>query len=561
MLIFPDSPLIPETSPEEMTPAVPVDASNDVVEVAPQGKIAPDSPATEISDDLPAEELLAEAAPTPSAPQPPKPEPPMPWAVVVRRFAHAPADACGKLNADFRLTLNDHSYARLQNLFRTVLRRDPTVGELYLLDALDRAGRGLPCREAVGELYTDSPAIAETWADMMDKHSRLHAAAGLLRKDLRVPPPCTFEDALTLISRYLHRTGRVIPLSDGLPFGGKNSDGRTVVLSTPAQKADAIAKGYKLVDQLDFDHTSRSLWVRHGQAMAVTPSLSGDFLICLPSPDPQALTTLLEGERAKSHPAVGAIVALFGRSPLDAVLSLCDGADIYPARLPHSDSEGETGAHDLLRLCTPAVLSHDTRPDYLLRIPAKKVREMSEALRALGMEAVSVGQVKSGGKIRIYLRQSSKDIPVTNLPTEILRTYPSTTLFLIRVNSLPSEDAELPSVSLLEAPDAGLIMASASVTITKEGSGYTAAMKVVEAVVAPLTEGNVSTRDVRLSVSVVAADGEGAHGSRTLELLCGLYRAAAEGGMAVEDPALTVESPAPDHSPCVHLSVVAYRRV
>ena len=104
----------------------------------------------------------------PSEPQKPQ-EPPMPWAIVVRHFTQAPAEAYRKLNTDFGLSLDSHGYARLQKLFRTVLKRDPTAGELCLLDALDRGTRDLPRREALGELYTDSPAIAEGDFALMPK--------------------------------------------------------------------------------------------------------------------------------------------------------------------------------------------------------------------------------------------------------------------------------------------------------------------------------------------------------------------------------------------------------
>jgi hypothetical protein len=102
-------------------------------------------------------------------------------------------------------------------------------------------------------------------------------------------------------------------------------------------------------------------------------------------------------------------------------------------------------------------------------------------------------------------------------------------------------------------------MAASDAAVTTAGAGYATAMETVSTAVAPLTEDG-HTRDIRLSVKLTASDGEGAHGSRTLEVLCGLYRAAAEGGMAVEDPVFTVEAPAEGQSPAVRLSVVAYRR-
>ena len=563
MLTFPDPPIPTPTSPDETPAVTPLE---DMLTESPAEALSQDegteacgvtAPLSEPLSTIPAVESPMEGVPS-IAPtmQPPQHQP---RAVVVRRFTQAPADAYEKLNTDFGLNLDARSYAHLQKLFADTLRRDPTVGEIYLLRNLERFGSRHPRREGVGELYTGSPAIAETWADMMAKHSELYAAEGLFRKQLRVPPPCTFEEALTLIGRYLHRTGRTLPMTDALPFGGKNSDGRTAVLCTPAQEADAIAEGYGLVRRLEFGNATRSLWVRHGAAMKITPATSGDFLVCLPAPDPWRLSELLKAEKSKSHPAVGSIVAISRYSPLETLLTLCNGADLYPARFPHRDNREPHGSADLLYLCQSPTLTPDTHPDYLIRVSSKKVQELTEILRAADMAAVSVGRVNQSEKIRIYMRQGNKDIPMAELNTGFLRTYPALTLYRRQLEDAPVTEAETPAVSLLDLPEEGLTMTSATVTVTDPHSGYAAAMGAISAAVAPLIADGDTTDRVRLSVSLTAADGEDGHGSITLGILCGLYRAAAEGCMAMEDPALTIESPSEGTPPCARLSVVAYR--
>lgn len=481
------------------------------------------------------------------------------WATVVHGFTQMNADAYRKLNADFGLALDAKGFARLQDLFRTLLRRDPTVGELFLLDQLDRLSCRQPHRRAMGELYTNSPAIAETWADMMVKHRELYAAKGLLRDKPCIPPPCTVEDALSLLGRYLHRKGMVSPLTDRLLQGEKNAKGRIAVLSTPAQEADAIAEGYVLLKRLDLENATRSLWVRRGPAMAVTPVAPGDFLVCLPSPDPEVLADLLTKERMKKRPSVGGIVPLSRRSPLEAVLALCDGADIYPTRLPRSYDEIQADASPLAHLCKPPILNPDTHPDYLLRIPAPKIREWVETFRGAGIAALPVGQVKTGEQICIYLKQGHKEMPVAELSASLLRTYPSMTLYRCQAEIDPARVAEIPPATVLDLPEMGLTMTSAAVTLTGTGEGYTAAMKAISAAASPLTADGIPTREIRLSVSVLDTSHERELDGPLTELVCGLYRAAAEGGMAMEDPSLTRVAPDMGQSPAIHLSVVAYR--
>ena len=509
----------------------------------------PDSPQPcDVTDTVPSADLAHEITPETPA------DTSAPWATVVHRFTKASDDAYQKLNADFGLTLDRKTFARLRDLFGNILHRDPTVGELFLLCELDRPGA--PHRRAVGELYTNSSAIAETWADIMAKHGELYTAAGLLYKKTRTPPPCTPEDALSLTGRYLYRRGLVAPLTDGLPRGDRNAEGRITILSTPAQEADAIAEGYGLLKRLDFGHTTRSLWVRRGPAMKATPAAPGDFLVCLPSPDPDVLTELLAKEREKKHPSVGGIAALSSQCPLEAVLSLCDGADIYPERLPCAFEDMQADSSPLAHLCAAPALTSPAPPDYLLRIPAQKVKEWIGTLREAGVAVVPVGQVKPGDQIRIYLRQGVKDIPVAVLSAGLLRIYPSMTLYRCQVESTPTT-AEIPSPVLLDLPETGLTMASTAVTITGE-EGYTAAMETISSAISPLIANGRSTRDIRLSVSIHTAGDEKKRDGYLTGLVCGLYRAAAEGGMAMENPVLTHVSSNEGRSPVIHLSVVAY---
>ena len=123
----------------------------------------PDSPQPcDVTDTVPSADLAHEITPETPA------DTSAPWATVVHRFTKASDDAYQKQNADFGLTLDRKTFARLRDLFGNILHRDPTVGELFLLCELDRPGA--PHRRAVGELYTNSSAIAETWADIMAKH-------------------------------------------------------------------------------------------------------------------------------------------------------------------------------------------------------------------------------------------------------------------------------------------------------------------------------------------------------------------------------------------------------
>ena len=565
-------PVNPPADPTETAaePASSVEESPDeLLSAEENGEITADQPAEEAPAEAPAEAAATESAPaaepvqaTPAGTAPP------PHAafrttpddgVIIRNFGAAQSEAIDKLNRDFGLTLDLHGFTRLQRLFRDTLKRSPTAGELRLLDALDKAGRGQPDREAVGELYTDSPAIAETWADMMDKHSLLYAAEGRKRVDDRPAPPCTFAEALTLVGRYLHRTGRVLPASDGISAGGQKSNNRAAVLSRPWQEAIALAEGYMPVARIETDGIIRSVWVRKGPAPEIIPEKNGDFLVYLRSVPHRAMEALMRTEAGKPRSDLGEIKAVADRSVLDTILSLCEGADLFADRLPipHHTIHGRL---DPAPLCGRPDPRHDGQADYLLRVPLKKVRGLSETLRDLGIAAVTVGQVKGNGKVTVRIRMENRDVPVAELPTSVLRTFPATGLYRRRAETVPPEEstASIPQATLWRVPEAGLLLTDVTVTVTGAGQGYPAAIRALYAAATPLLALKIPAHSLRLSVILTASDGEQAPGDLTLETLCGLYRAAAENGMAVEDPVFEVKPLQKGEEPSVTLSVAAW---
>lgn len=548
----------PREHPAEQTSAAPQVADPPAETAPPDGAVNEAPSPTEA--ELPAEPTPAVEPATSQAPvEAPQPRPaafrPTPDdSVIIRNFGKAQPEASEKINRDFGLSLDRHGFTRLQRLFRDTPKRDPTAGELRLLDALDRAGRGCPDREAVGELYTDSPVLAETWADMMDKHTRLHAAEGKKRVDDRPAPPCTFEESMTLIGRYLHRTGRVLPATDGLPHNGY----RAAVLSRPWQEAVALSEGYAPVARMETEGVSRSVWVRKGSDPERIPEKNGDFLVYLTAVPAASMQALMETEEKKPHSDAGEIKAIANRSVLETVLSLCEGADLFADRLP-LPRKAAHGRLDPAPLCSRLADREDGRADYILRVPLKKVRGMSETLRALGIEAVTVGQVKGNGRFSVRIRLGNQDIPVAELPASVLRGFPVMGLYRRRAEAVPSEDTlAVSQASLWRIPEAGLLMTTVSVTATGMGQGYSAAFRGVQAAVAPLTALEIPAHTLRLSVTLTAADGEQAPGDLSVEALCGLYRAAAEGGIAVEDPAFAVMPLSKDATPSVTLTVAAW---
>ena len=97
---------------------------------------------------------------------------------VVRHFrVNTPDEYLTRLNLDLGTALTVQDFLRIQVFYAGTAMRDPTVGELRLLDAITQRGSYAPGHIAVGELTTSSPALAETWTDMMEKRSALIGSA------------------------------------------------------------------------------------------------------------------------------------------------------------------------------------------------------------------------------------------------------------------------------------------------------------------------------------------------------------------------------------------------
>ncbi len=272
--------------------------------------------------------------------------------IVINGFLFAKADSYEKLNADFGLSLTKTEFQRLQLAIRERLLRPVTVGELRFLSALNNAGRGRADREAVGELVTASPLLAETWADMMEKHARLHRAHDTAKSVAQTPtPPLSYAGALSLSERFLHRSG-------ALPHWPCEHAGMTyTVLTAPYQKAQAVAAGLRPVAELALVDSQKALSGMdiyspeanrdaatetdlHSILSTVTvaagsagfherPANTGDYLILLPAASVAAVADFLAADASGHDPAVGAARAISGTSLIETILELVPGADIY----------------------------------------------------------------------------------------------------------------------------------------------------------------------------------------------------------------------------------------
>ena len=85
-------------------------------------------------------------------------------------FAYMTENALEALRKHFHIEMCIGALQTCQAQYR-LLRRDPTVDELYMLDALLAENDRLPSTYLPAEMKTDCTAIANAFADMMARRS------------------------------------------------------------------------------------------------------------------------------------------------------------------------------------------------------------------------------------------------------------------------------------------------------------------------------------------------------------------------------------------------------
>ena len=493
---------------------------------------------------------------------------------VVQYFRlNAPNEYLTRLNLDLGTALTAQEFLLIQDYFKNTALRDPTVGELRLLDAAAQRSHCTADRIAVGELITQSPALAETWADMMAKHSALNGSSAVTRSPKNHMPLCSLGDALSLSGRYLYRMELRAPED-------------TVLLSAPYQEAMAAAEGYRPVARIKVGRSIRSLWERRARLLEETPCRSGDVLLYLPRLTLRQAQELVASEADKRRPALGAIRAVTEKSLLATILELCPAASIHAARLPGA---GQNGADiPFPFLCDRPSVAGDGVCGYLVRIPQKQMTDMTMTLQSKNLPFIPCGHARTDGNLVITLPDMSGlgEYAAVSLPAELIHAVsipracsmtPEATegaaprAVCPPISRLPSTDREASGLTpdghetvaltlldreLLYIPEAQTAMTVRTVEIPVTGSAYSAAAEATATAALALEREGLAPASIRLSVSLTVAGSALLTDGPALAAICGVYCAAAQLAAPVEDPVVEI---APASVP-LSLTVTAWGR-
>ena len=91
----------------------------------------------------------------------------------IHPFCELSPDALPRLNQSLGLDMSVAVFAAIQAVYRERELREPLVGEVRLLATLHSLTASDAARVGVGEVCTDSDAVAEMWADLMARRRLL----------------------------------------------------------------------------------------------------------------------------------------------------------------------------------------------------------------------------------------------------------------------------------------------------------------------------------------------------------------------------------------------------
>lgn len=472
-------------------------------------------------------------------------------AMKVLKFRHAPPEALERLNASLGLSLTPSLYARLQSYFRCVLSRDPSVGELRLLSALSEGGKDTPKRVAVGELYTDSPAIAHVWAVMMQAHGELYGVGNsFVGGSPVVAPPCSL-DALLALTKQAAR-------SEGGKSSAQKTRGERIRLCATANLPHAVAMGYTIRDTVG---DSAAVLTRRGDIPLPPPCKSGDLILLLPCVPSSVIDALWGAQEQAKHPLLLDVRAAVNGSLISILTAMCPAAELYPHRLLQGNAESSTVADALpfTELCRWRDADNGVA-DYLVRIRSDHVKALTAFLSAHGIPPMILGKVKGGDRILVRTPAvgGTNMVTVAALPTSLLSSLASAktmVTYCSESGGIP-EGVEAPVIT--SARDGQLVTVTQRAAVLARGCGMETASftleKCVHALQNALSHRKIPAESIRLTLSVTVGD---VRDGRIPELLCGLYHTAAGLAIPVENTSFTVSAD-PNTPPT--LTVIAWTR-
>lgn len=451
-------------------------------------------------------------------------------------FLASRQSAVGYLHTLLGIPLETQQYDALFKFFIETESRNPTYGELRMLGHMlsPTSPTGFASRTAVGELYTQSTDLMDTWADAMQGFSDLQNQPASL---------CTLDQLLPLPASYV-RLSR-----------GAATDRDTYRVLPLEASADTFAEGYQPYASLNY--AEDETWQIYRKTPSLKPLTSPrpeDAILMLPLADLCALQTFLS-----QHPlgtSVKALAATTDGNAIQKALLLCGGYGLtiqLDSLLP-KENETASPIEAFWQLCEAA--STPSSPLVLLLTHAKSKAHLYQALADYGFSPRLLGTVEK----KPYLSMFSKGTCPVHLQvsfTEALcpRMYTCTLPTPLGLCENFGQNIQIAEVSVSQ--DLGLSFANGKLRIENPSAdAYTPAIQLMLSLCMKFAAVGIDTRELRVT-PLLTLEGD-PQAPLLVSAVCGLYRAATELEISLTNPVIRCFPATSDQKTALTLSCVAY---
>ncbi len=452
-------------------------------------------------------------------------------------FLSSRQSAIGYLQTLLGISLEPQQYDAIFKHFVEEETRNPTYGELRMLGHMlsSASPTDFAAHTAVGELYTQSTDLMDTWADAMQGFS--------YQQDQPVSL-CPLDQLLALPASYIRlRNGTTAPTD-------------TYRLLPVEASAEAFAQGYQPYAELSLteDDTWQIYRKQTPPLKTQTSPRPEDAILMLPLADLHALQAFLS-----EHPlgtSVKAVAASADGNTLEKALSLCGGYGLTIQLDPLLPSAAETTSpmEAFWQLCEAA--STPSSPLVLLLSPSKTKAHLYEALSEYGFSPRLLGTVEKKPYLSIFSRGNCPvHLHVSFADVLCPRVYTCTLPTPLPLCSDHTQEMHISEVSAHQ--DLGLSLASGKLRIENgSADGYTPAIQLILSLCMRFAAVGTDTRELRIT-PVLTLEGD-THAPLLVSAVCGLYRAATELEIPLTNPVIRCIPDAPNHPTALTLSCVAY---
>ena len=403
----------------------------------------------------------------------------------ILQFRYYDAATLERMKNDLALAAPLSFWTYCKKYYVDCARRDPYVEELKLLDGLFLSLQSEPGLITVHELYTNDDAVAEAYADMMQKHKELSEATA----------PITLRSLLNLANAYLLRGGKNLPHTLPTVFTEENGAPPRLLMINPSPKKETDL-----------------------------------FALLLPATDPSVPAPDWEG-------------LLSDRAFTAQIKSLhaLSRTGILPALLWESDAF----RINLDALCTAekpsfaALLTQALRELYLVRIPSEAMHTVLDTANKHGFFVRIIAQAGIGGDMTAIYQRT----PLFTLNTAFLKTLYSIRQITAKLQN--EKDGELLSAESASEACATPVLddfCGNQISISPKSAVFTNTFyaSLLAVIRQCLCGSDYAEQRIHVEISLPKKLDEKASGA-ILSAVTAIYRLQAELGLLSESPRITVE--------------------